>query len=270
MSLNRKGKTIGFVPTMGALHKGHISLIRRASLDSDVTVVSIFVNPAQFSPSEDFKKYPRDFSRDKNICKKEKVDVLFYPSAGQMYPPGYNTVVKVSQMDNTMCGKSRPGHFTGVATVVLKLLNITQPTTAYFGQKDAQQAAVIQRMSKDLNLPVRIKVLPIVRDNDGLALSSRNSYLDKGQRQDALILYRALMLAKNMIKGGEKDVKKIIRAMNTMISGNKNIRLDYIVIVDPLNLKPKNILSGNCLIALAAWLGKTRLIDNIIVRNQGL
>ncbi len=260
-----KNKTIGFVPTMGALHKGHLSLIRKARLDNDKVVVGIFVNPVQFGPKEDFKKYPRNLLQDAKLCKKEGVDIIFYPDAKQMYPANFRTYVEVQGLSDCLCGASRPGHFKGVTTVVTKLFNIVSPDTAYFGQKDAQQAIIIKRMVCDLNIPVKIKVMPTLRDKDGLALSSRNIYLDKEERKDALVLSQALSLAKDLYNCDIRDSKEIIERMRRIIQKKKTSRIEYISIVDSESLKKVNRIRDSALIALAVWIGKTRLIDNTMV-----
>lgn len=262
--LKLAGKSVGFVPTMGALHEGHLSLIRKARKVNKIVVVSIFVNPSQFAPREDLKKYPRPIKKDLLLARKEKVDYVFYPSAKTMYPDNFLTYVFVSGLSETLCGKSRPGHFRGVATIVLKLFNIIQPDAAYFGQKDAQQAVIIKKMAKDLNIPVKIKVMPTIRDKDGLALSSRNIYLNKEERLSALVLSRSLNLAKLLIKGGASDAAKIISRMKQLISQKKNASIDYVSIVDPESLQPLKKISGDYLIVLAIRIGKTRLIDNIL------
>lgn len=256
---------IGFVPTMGALHQGHLSLIRQARRENSFVVVSIFVNPIQFGPKEDFKKYPRRLKRDANLCRKEGVDIIFFPSVKEMYSDNFKTYVTVKDLSDVLCGKSRPGHFQGVTTIVTKLFNIVQPDTAYFGQKDAQQAIIIKKMVEDLNMPVKIKILPTIRQIDGLALSSRNVYLNDKERKDALVLSSALKLARNLIEKGEKDTLKIIDRMKKMIQMKKTAKIDYISIVDLDNLRPISRIKGNCLIALAVWIGKTRLIDNIVI-----
>jgi pantoate--beta-alanine ligase len=263
-----KGKTIGFVPTMGALHEGHLSLIRAARKENKIVVVSIFVNPAQFGPKEDLKKYPRPIKNDFKLCKEEKVDYIFFPGAKGMYPENFSTYVNVGGLSETLCGKHRSGHFQGVATVVLKLFNIIQPDVAYFGQKDAQQEIIIKRMAEDLNIPVKIKVMPTIRANDGLALSSRNVYLSKNERQDALVLFKALNLARLLIKGGARDSSRIISRMKQIINQKKSAKINYIAVVDTASLKPLKIVSGECLIALAVCIGKTRLIDNIVVSKN--
>jgi len=259
-----RGKKIGFVPTMGALHAGHLSLIRKARRDNDLVVVSIFVNPLQFGPAEDFRKYPRNSAVDAWLCRREGVGVVFSPGAKEMYGADHRTFVEVAGLSDGLCGSFRPGHFRGVATVVLKLFNIVSPDNAYFGAKDAQQAAIIKKMTADLNLPVRIKVLPIVRDADGLALSSRNRYLDRLQREQALCLFRCLREASRMVRAGERDLSRIKEVARRLISVCPQAEIDYIEIVDPLTMLPlKSISKGKCLIALAVRIGKTRLIDNI-------
>jgi pantoate--beta-alanine ligase len=263
--LKRKGKSIGFVPTMGALHTGHLSLIKQARKENDIVVTSIFVNPAQFGPGEDYLRYPRDLKTDAALCKKEGVDIIFYPGVGQMYPEGYKTYVVVEKLSNVLCGRFRPGHFRGVATIVTKLFNIVQPDVAYFGQKDAQQAVIMQRMARDLDMPVKIKVMPIIRDTDGLALSSRNTYLNIQERKDAIVLYEALKKAEAMIIQGVTDSSKIKLAMRRIIRRKKSARIQYIEIVDPDELNSVKKIKDKVLIALAVYIGKTRLIDNIII-----
>lgn len=260
-----KGKTIGFVPTMGALHKGHLSLIRQAHQENDIVVVSIFVNPAQFGAKEDFKHYPRPIKKDISLCKEEGVDFIFYPTASRMYPDGFRTYVNVEELSDCLCGESRPGHFKGVATVVTKLFNIVLPDVAYFGQKDAQQAVIIKKMLYDLNMPVKIKVLPTVREKDGLALSSRNVYLNERERKDAVVLFNSLNLARDLINRGVRDTAKIIGLMKQLIYKKKSAKIDYISIVDTDNLKPLKKISAKALVALAVWIGKMRLIDNMVI-----
>jgi pantoate--beta-alanine ligase len=259
-----KGKTVGFVPTMGYLHQGHLSLIARTKKENDFCLVSIFVNPTQFGPREDFKKYPRDIKRDERLCRKTGVDVIFYPQAQKMYSKNYLTYVNVEKWSELLCGASRPGHFRGVTTVVSKLFNIVKPHIAYFGQKDAQQAMIIKKMTDDLNFDVKVKVLPTVREKNGLAMSSRNVYLSKEERQSAVILYQALCLAKKMVSRRVKDVQKIISAMRQQICQSPFAKIDYIAITDE-NLLPLERISHRVLIVLAVYIGKTRLIDNIIV-----
>ncbi len=262
----KKGRSIGLVPTMGYLHKGHLSLIRRAREDTDVVVVSIFVNPTQFGPKEDYKEYPRDLKRDLSLCKECGVDYVFAPSVKSMYPKGYSTYVSVCGLTENLCGKFRHGHFRGVTTVVTKLFNIVEPDAAYFGQKDAQQAFVIKRMADDLNMDIKIKVLPIIRESDGLAMSSRNIFLSSDERERAQTLYRALQLARDLVKLGERDSKGIISKIRKMLSSVVT-KIDYVSIVDARTLKDVKLIKGRVLIALAVWVGKTRLIDNIIVRG---
>ncbi len=265
--LRRKGKSIGFVPTMGALHAGHLSLVKEAGRVNDIVVVSIFVNPMQFAPQEDFRRYPRPIKKDIALCRKSGVDFVFYPDAVAMYPEGFQTSVAVERLSRVLCGKSRPRHFRGVTTVVAKLFNVIQPEVAYFGQKDAQQAIIIQRMSADLNFPLRIKIMPTIREKDGLAISSRNIYLSRQERKEALVLSQSLDLAKGLIKNGIKDAHKIIAKMEQFIKSRKSASVDYISIVEAAGLKPVKKICGDCLIALAVWIGKTRLIDNAIIRN---
>lgn len=266
--LKKEGKSIGFVPTMGYLHEGHLSLVRLSKQQNDITIMSIFVNPIQFGPNEDYDRYPRDFERDKSLAEKEGVDYIFYPSVKEMYPEDFKTVVSVKKITEIMCGKSRSGHFDGVATVVLKLFNIVNPDRAYFGQKDAQQLAVIKQMVKDLNLDVEIIPCPIVREQDGLAMSSRNVYLSEEERKSAAVLYRALNLAKEMIEKGEKDVFVIKRAMEEMILKEKHTKIDYIEFVNSDTFEVVSKVEGKILIALAVFVGKARLIDNIVVEAK--
>jgi len=264
--LKLKDRTIGFVPTMGALHQGHLSLIRQARRENDIVAVSIFVNPTQFGPKEDFKRYPRPIRKDIVFCRKEKVDFIFYPKVKDLYPQGFKTFVTVEQFSNVLCGKSRAGHFRGVATVVTKLFNIVNPDIAYFGQKDAQQAIIIRRLVCDLNIPVKIKVMPIIREKDGLATSSRNVYLNQQERKDALVLSRSLNLAKDLLKKGERNAARIINSMRRLIKQRRSAKIDYIAVVDSEDLKPIKKISNGCLIALAVWMGKTCLIDNTTIK----
>lgn len=265
--IKSKNKTVGFVPTMGALHEGHLSLIRRARKENDFVIVSIFINPAQFGPKEDFKKYPRNLGRDAYLCKQQGVNIIFYPDVKQMYPPDYKTYANVNDLSDSLCGKSRPGHFKGVTTVVTKLFNITSPDIAYFGQKDAQQAIIIKKLVSDLNIPVKLKVMPTVRERSGLALSSRNTYLSETERKDAVVLYQALKLAKKLYKSGITNTDKIISLIKKVVQSKKTAKIDYVSIVDTKNLRPVKKISGDCLIALAVWFGKARLIDNIIINS---
>lgn len=257
------GKTIGFVPTMGYLHGGHLSLVRKAKEETDFVVVSIFVNPLQFGPKEDFKEYPRNLNRDIKLLEEVKADLLFAPETEEMYPPGYKTYVEVTEITDVLCGASRPGHFKGVTTVVTKLFNIVKPDKAFFGQKDAQQVAVIKKMVKDLNMDIEIVPVPIVREEDGLAMSSRNVYLNPEERKAAPILYKSLQRAKELIEKGEKNSSTILKEMEEMILKEPLAKIDYIEIVDGETLKRKDKIEGNVLIALAVKIGKTRLIDNI-------
>ena len=260
-----KGKTIGFVPTMGALHEGHLTLIHQVHKENDIVVVSIFVNPIQFGPKEDYRRYPRNLKLDAQLCEKAGADVIFCPEAQQMYPGSYKTYVNVSDLSDCLCGEFRPGHFKGVATVVTKLFNIVNPDIAYFGQKDAQQAIIVKKTVGDLNIPVQIKVMPTIREKDGLAMSSRNAYLNKEERQDATVLYQALILAKNLIREGNINASDIIRKMRRLINKKKRAQIQYISIVDLKDLKPVDKIRDKVLVALSVWIGKTRLIDNIVV-----
>lgn len=264
--LKAKGLRIGFVPTMGALHRGHLSLIRKAIKENDRVVVSIFVNPIQFGPQEDFRRYPRDLKKDALLCRKEKVDFILYPNTNQMYPQGFKTNINVRELGDVLCGAFKPGHFQGVATVVAKLFNIVAPDTAYFGQKDAQQAIIIQRMVKDLNIPVKIRVSSTVREKDGLAMSSRNQYLNQSEREAAVVLYKALSKAKTLAKQGIRESESIIEEIKPAIIKKKPTRIDYISITDPDNLKPVARIKDKALLALAVWFGRTRLIDNTILK----
>lgn len=263
--LKKDGKSIGFVPTMGYLHEGHLSLVRTAKKHNDIVVMSIFVNPLQFGPREDLDKYPRDLERDERMANQAGVDIIFYPQAREMYPAGFSTYVTVEKLTDGLCGKSRPGHFRGVTTVVAKLFGIVKPDIAYFGQKDAQQAIVIRKMAEDLNMGVDIKILPTVREKDGVAMSSRNVHLSKKERNDAGVLYATLNSAKKAIEGGEKNPAKIIKMMETAIRARPTARIDYVSIVDIKDLKPVRKISDGALIALAVYFGKTRLIDNVTV-----
>lgn len=262
------GKSVGFVPTMGYLHEGHLSIVKASLQSADCTVVSIFVNPAQFGPKEDFKEYPRDFARDSRLLEKLGVDLLFCPDYTEMYPPDYKTYVEVESLQDKLCGPSRPGHFQGVCTVVLKLFNIVQPDVAFFGQKDAQQAIVLKRMVSDLNLAVRVEVMPTVREEDGLALSSRNVYLDPEQRQAALCLSRSLNEAAEMIQSGERRTDPLMDRMREIIDREDLAKLDYIAIVDTGSLEPLKEIKKEALIALAVFFGSVRLIDNMMVSAE--
>ena len=260
------GKTIGLVPTMGYLHSGHISLIKRAKKDCDLVVVSIYVNPTQFAPGEDYKRYPRDLERDKELAEAAGANLLFAPSNKEMYPDGYHTFIYVEKLSERLCGISRPTHFRGVATVVVKLFNIVKPDKTYFGWKDAQQLIVIKKMVKDLNLNIKVIGLPTVREKDGLAVSSRNKYLSKEERKIAPTLYQALQKIKKMVSSGEKDAGKILKEAKKIIEGRK-IKIDYLKAVNLTDLADIKRIEKNTLIAVAAWVGKTRLIDNIVIRD---
>jgi len=258
-----KGLTVGFVPTMAYLHEGHLSLVREAKKRNDRAAVSIFVNPKQFGPAEDYNVYPRDFNRDAALLEKEGVDLIFYPAVEEMYPAGYKTYVEVEDLENRLCGRSRPGHFRGVCTVVLKLFNLIQPDEAYFGWKDAQQVIILKKMVEDLNLPVKIRSMPLIREKDGLALSSRNIYLNQQERQASVVLYRSLELAEEIIKNGERQAARIRQQMVNLISAEPLARIDYVEIVDPQTLEPLVTIDGDALVAVAVYFGRTRLIDNL-------
>jgi len=266
-ALRREGKRLGFVPTMGALHAGHLSLVRAARAASGVVAASIFVNPTQFGPNEDLAKYPRSFERDCELLEQEGVELLFAPSVEEMYPARAVTWVTVEGLSDKLDGRSRPGHFRGVATVVAKLFNAVEPDAAFFGQKDAAQVAIIHRMVRDLNLPVEIVVCPIVRESDGLAMSSSNAYLDPAQRKQALVLHRSLLRAQQLAASGERDAAKLISAGREEFSREASVRLDYFEIVDPNTLDPVDDISQGALVAVAAFVGSTRLIDNILIDN---
>lgn len=266
-SVRKEGASSGFVPTMGALHAGHSSLIKRARSENGRTVVSIFVNPTQFGPGEDFGSYPRPFDEDRRMCEKLGVDAVFCPETAEMYSgPGY-TSVRVSSITSSMCGKMRPGHFEGVATVVAKLFNCVKPDKAYFGQKDYQQFRVIEALVRDLDLDIDLVMCPVVRDDDGLAVSSRNKYLDGSQRAAAPGIYRALLEGESMIKGGEKNgalaVKRIKESIKKSLPG---CRIDYAGVFDALDLSPVKNIGADVVIAAAVYVGKARLIDNILVK----
>lgn len=263
--INKEGKTIGFVPTMGYLHEGHQSLMKKARQENDVVILSIFVNPVQFGVGEDYETYPRNLEKDSQLAESEGVDIIFHPKTLEMYPKGYKSYVEVEEITKGLCGASRPGHFRGVTTVVTKLFNIVKPNRAYFGQKDAQQVAVILQMTKDLNMDVEIVSCPIVRESDGLAMSSRNTYLNSEERKAALVLSRTLFLAKEKIEKGEKDSNIIFDTIRSIIDSEPLAQIDYIEIVNGDSLDKIQIIEGKILIALAVRIGKTRLIDNILM-----
>jgi pantoate--beta-alanine ligase len=256
---------IGFVPTMGYLHEGHISLVREARKKNLSLVVSIFVNPTQFGPKEDFNTYPRDLERDLTLLDDEGVNIIFCPSIVEMYPPGFDCWIEVTQLSNRLEGIARPGHFRGVTTIVAKLLNIINPDRAYFGQKDAQQASIIKKMVSDLNLDLKIVVLPTVRGNDGLAISSRNVYLNKEERKAAKILFKALNIAERLHLNGENDARLICNEMTKIIESEPLASIDYISIADSNTLNELDKIIKPALVSLAVFIGKTRLIDNIIL-----
>lgn len=259
------GKTIGLVPTMGALHEGHLSLVRMAKAQCDLVVVSIFVNPLQFGPNEDLAKYPRNFDRDCDLLEREGVDFILAPSVEEMYPAGAVTYVTVESLSDKLCGRSRPGHFRGVTTVVSKLFNIVQPDRAFFGQKDAAQSTIIRRMVRDLNIPVQVVIGAIVREPDGLAMSSRNAYLDVPQRKSALVLHRSLQTVQALFDQGERRVQTLIEAGKQAFGRDPSVQLDYLEIVDPETLDPVDDLLRGALVAVAAFVGKARLIDNLVL-----
>ncbi|MCD6375669.1 MAG: pantoate--beta-alanine ligase [Caldisericaceae bacterium] len=264
--IKNNGYILGFVPTMGFLHEGHLSLIREAKKHADKVVVSIYVNPTQFGPGEDFEKYPRDFARDEKLCLKEGVDAVFYPDDQQMYGPLHKTYVITEDLSKVLCGRSRPGHFRGVTTIVAKLFNIVQPDFAVFGQKDAQQAIIIKRMVEDLNFPVEIVVAPIIREADGLAMSSRNKYLSPQQRKEATVLYRSLKLAEHEFKRGNFDLEAIKAKMRHLIETESTGQIDYIEAVDAETLGKPVPGKRSVLLALAVFFHPARLIDNIILK----
>ena len=263
------GKRVGFVPTMGALHEGHLSLIRTARAQSDVVVASVFVNPRQFGPTEDFSRYPRNAEKDSAMLAAEKTDYLFLPSVEEMYPPGATSWVTVEGLSEKLDGRSRPGHFRGVTTVVAKLFNIVQPDFAFLGQKDAAQVAIINKMVQDLNFDIKIIVCPIVREADGLAMSSRNAYLNPEQRKQALVLYRSLMRVQTLADRGESNSTRLRVAGEQVMAEEPAVKLDYFEIVNRDTLEPVADISGGALVAVAANVGGTRLIDNIVLTGKG-
>lgn len=264
----RQGHSVGFVPTMGYFHEGHLSLMRRARRECGRVVVSLFVNPLQFGPQEDFERYPRDLDRDAALAKEVGVDVLFVPEVAAMYPPGYATYVEVAGLTEPLCGRSRPGHFRGVTTVVAKLFNIVQPDVAYFGQKDYQQALIISRMSRDLFWPLQVVICPTVRETDGLAASSRNVYLSDEERRQATCLFQALEAGKRAIAQGERRAREIERIMAEVIRQRPLARIDYAEVRRAHDLGPVEEITGKVVLALAVWIGRTRLIDNALVEVE--
>jgi pantoate--beta-alanine ligase len=261
------GARVGLVPTMGALHEGHLSLVRRAAAECGAVVVSIYVNPLQFGPREDFGAYPRDMTRDSGLCRDAGVSYLFAPAEGEVHVPGHCTWVEVAGLQDTLCGRNRPGHFRGVATVVAKLFAIVDPHVAYFGEKDAQQLRIIRRMTRDLHLDTAITGCPIVRDPDGLALSSRNAYLTPEERAAAPVLHRALLAAAGQVAAGETDAARLVESVRGRIAAAPPARVDYVEAVDDDTLQPVTILGDRTLLAVAAWFGKARLIDNVLLRS---
>ena len=261
----KEGCSVGFVPTMGYLHEGHGSLISRAREENDKVVVSIFVNPMQFGPGEDLESYPRDLEKDSAYCESLGADLIFHPEPSEMYTDGFCSYVDMSVLTEELCGLSRPVHFRGVCTVVSKLFNIVQPDRAYFGQKDAQQLAIIKRMVQDLNMDLEIIGCPIVREEDGLAKSSRNTYLSAEERQAALVLSKAVKLGQELVAAGEKDAKKIVSEMSAFIEKEPLARIDYVKAVDGLTMQQIDTVKEPMLVALAVYIGKTRLIDNFMI-----
>lgn len=261
----KRGLTVGLVPTMGYLHEGHMSLMNESVKNNDITIVSIFLNPMQFGPKEDLSTYPKDLDRDMKVCSDAKVDYIFNPEVSEMYDSTFTTFVDTTGVTENLCGKSRPTHFRGVCTVVSKLFNIVNPDNAYFGQKDAQQLAVIKRFVKDLNFDINIVGCPIVREKDGLAKSSRNTYLSDTERQAALILSKSLELGKELIKSGERDSSKIIETITNNINKELLAKIDYVNVVDALSCEDIDVIKDEILVAIAVYIGKTRLIDNFMM-----
>ena len=261
------GTTIAFVPTMGFFHEGHLSLMREGRRRGDLLIVSLFVNPTQFGPHEDFKNYPRDFGRDSKMAKGVGTDVLFAPEAGEMYPPDHQTIVLVEKVTRNLCGASRPTHFQGVTTVVLMLFEIVMPHVAIFGEKDYQQLVTVQQLARDLHMSVEVMGMPTVREADGLAMSSRNTYLLPEERKAALSLYRSLQIAKELLQKGERKADRILQEMKGTLQSESLVRIDYVQICDAHTLQDVDRIEGEVVVALAAYLGKTRLIDNFVFRN---
>jgi len=263
--LRRKGRSLGLVPTMGALHDGHISLVRAAKAACDAVAVTLFVNPTQFGPGEDFSKYPRTFETDCRLLEAENVDLLFAPNTAEIYPPGATTWVAVEEIQDRLDGHSRPGHFRGVATIVAKLFNIVGPDQAFFGQKDAAQVAILRRMVRDLDFPLELVVCPIVREPDGLAMSSRNRYLSPEDRQHALVLSRALRAVETQVQSGERSAAPLIETGLRVLAEEPFVRVDYFRVVDPDTLEDRSNVSAGALVAVAAFVGPARLIDNLLL-----
>jgi pantoate--beta-alanine ligase len=264
-AVRKRGETIGFVPTMGAFHLGHLSLMRQAKKDTDAVIVSVFVNPLQFAAGEDYDRYPRQMAKDLRMAESERVDVLLAPSVAEMYPKGFATYIDQNDLPTKLCGQFRPDHFRGVMSVVAKLFNIVKPDVAFFGHKDYQQYLLIRRMATDLNLDVDVRVLPTVREEDGLAMSSRNIYLGPKQRKDAICLYRALQRAEELVGSGESGAVRVAAEMKRVIHRVKGARIDYIAVVNSDTLEPVKEIKGKTLIAAAVRIGKARLIDNILI-----
>ncbi len=264
-SLRRQGKVIAFVPTMGYFHKGHLKLFEEGGKRGDVLVVSLFVNPIQFGKGEDFETYPRDFERDKGLAEEAGVDVLFTPSAEEMYPEGFQTYVTVERVTKNLCGAFRPGHFKGVTTVVAKLFNIVKPHIAIFGEKDYQQLVTVRRMVKDLNMDVEVVGVPTVREDDGLAMSSRNTYLSHEERKAATLLYRALKEGERLYREGERNGRNIVKAVESVLRRESLIRIEYVKVCDPETIEDLETIEERALLALAARIGKARLIDNLLL-----
>lgn len=264
----RKDKKIGFVPTMGYLHEGHLALVKKARELGDIVIVSIFINPTQFGPNEDLAKYPRDFDRDANLLEQEKTDIIFFPESKEMYPKGYSTYVQVRDLQNQLCGKSRTGHFVGVATVVAKLFNVVKPHFAVFGQKDYQQLKVIERMVQDLNMDIEIIGYPTVREQDGLAMSSRNTYLSPDERSRALLISASLAEAERLFRNGTRDAALIQREVERVLKSKEGIDVEYVSISDPETLEDVTQIKDKALVAIACHVGKTRLIDNKVLTEE--
>lgn len=264
-SLRKEGRKIGLVPTMGYLHEGHLCLVRKAREISDVVVVSIFVNPIQFGPSEDLARYPKDFERDSHLLEQEKTDIIFFPDGKQMYPEKYSTYVQVRELEDHLCGKTRTGHFIGVATVVAKLFNTVKPHFAVFGQKDYQQLKVIERMARDLNMDLTVVPYPTVREKDGLAMSSRNAYLSAAEREKALLIYASMKKVEGLFRAGERDASALIDEAKLVLSSKEGVQIEYVTISDAETLVEIDRIQYKAVLAVACRIGKTRLIDNIIL-----
>lgn len=264
-----RGKTTGFIPTMGALHEGHLSLVRRSKQENEKTIVSIFINPLQFGPSEDFNRYPRDIDDDAEKLVREEADILFMPDASLMYPKGFTTRVEVAKISDKLCGFFRPGHFIGVATIVAKLFLIVKPTRAYFGQKDYQQALIIRKLVKDLNMDVDVIMCPTIREENGLAMSSRNMYLDQAQRTASAVIYRSLKETAGLLESGIIDTRHLKEMMHEKILREPSVsKIDYAGVYDPQTLEEISDIQDEMLLAVAVWIGNTRLIDNMLVNRM--